>query len=161
MIRLKGTSTLHDWTMAAHDFSGNAVFTFAADHELTSISEFSIRLPVHNLKSESHETEKNAYKVLKDDEYKDILFELKSAQFTASGEASYIILLHGQLTIAGVTHATTLRLSAGINDDGSISCIGSLPLSLSDYDIVRPTFLLGTMKIGEVLVMTYRLLLIR
>src|ERR1051325_9564570 len=81
IIHLSGTSTVRDWTMVAHDFTGNATFTFDDDNELRSVSQFSIRLPVHNLKSESRSTEKGAYKALKDDKYKYITFELHSASF--------------------------------------------------------------------------------
>ncbi|MDP4200539.1 MAG: YceI family protein [Bacteroidota bacterium] len=160
-IDLKGTSTLRDWTMMAHSFTGSALFTFAPDHQLSSVTEFSLRLPVHNLRSESAETQKNAYKALKDDRYKDIVFDLTSAQFIQSGLANYLILLHGHLTIAGVTQPTTLKLSAAINEDGTILCSGSMPVLLSDYDIARPSFLLGAMKIGDVLTLTYRLLLVQ
>lgn len=161
VINLKGTSTLHDWSMTARSFTGTAMLQFAPDHQLSSVSAFSLQLPVHNLKSESRSTEKHAYKALKEDQYKTIQFDLTSADFTSSGSANYILLLHGNLTMAGVTHGTTLKLSAAVNEDGTIGCSGSLPVCLSDYDIERPSFLLGAMKIGDVLTLSYTLLLVR
>jgi polyisoprenoid-binding protein YceI len=159
-IDLSGTSTVRNWTMTAHSFTGSALMTLDDDRELSAISGFTLRLPVHNLKSDSRSTEKGAYKALKDDKYKDIVFELLSAQFKPSGERNYIVLLRGNLTIAGVTRITTLKLNATINDDQSMFCTGSLPVALSDYEISRPSFLLGTMKIGNVLTLSYSLLLI-
>lgn len=161
IIHLNGTSTVRNWTMIAHDFTGSAVFSFDDDNELRSITQFSIRLPVHNLKSDSHVTEKSAYKALKDDKFKYITFELRSAGFKESGTKHYILVLHGDLTIAGVTQPTTLVLYAAMDDDGSILCSGSLPVSLSDYDITRPSMLLGAMKIGDMLALTYHLRLSR
>ncbi len=161
VIHLKGTSALHDWGMTAHSFTANAIFTFAADNQLSSITAFSLRLPVHSLKSESAGMEKNAYKALKDDQYKDIVFELTSARFIKSGFEHYLILLHGNLTMAGVTQPTTLKTSARINEDGTILCSGELPVYMSDYNIERPTYLLGTMKVGDLLVLTYNLLLVK
>jgi polyisoprenoid-binding protein YceI len=160
-INLSGTSTMRNWTMTAHSFTGSAVFAFDADRQLNTIGEFTLRLPVHNLKSESKSTEKGAYKALKDDVYKDIVFELISAQFKPSGDKSYIVMLRGNLTIAGVTRITTLKLNAIVNSDESIFCTGSLPVALSDYEISRPSMLLGAMKIGNVLTLTYSLLLVQ
>ena len=160
VIHLKGTSPLHNWGMTAHSFTGNATFSFLPDSQLSSITVFSLRLPVLNLKSESKGTEKNAYKALKGDEFKDIVFELISAKFKSSGYKHYLILLHGNLTMAGVTQPTTLKTYAAINEDGSISCSGSLPVYLSDYNIERPTYLLGTMKVGDILTLTYSLHLV-
>ena len=164
VINIKGTSPLHDWGMTAHAFTGNATFSFAENKddgssELSAVTEFSLKLPVRNLKSENKGMEKNACKALKEDQYKDIVFELTSARFKASGNRYYLILLHGNLTMAGVTQPTTLKTSARVNEDGTIFCTGSLPIYLSDYNIERPSYLLGTMKVGDVLALNYNLLL--
>jgi polyisoprenoid-binding protein YceI len=161
VIHLKGTSPLHDWGMIAHSFTGSANFSFDANHQLSSITQFSLTLPVHNLISESTGMEKNAYKALKEDKFKYIVFELTSANFIKSGSEHYVILLHGNLTMAGVTQPTTLKSSARINEDGTIMCSGELPVYMSDFNIERPTYLLGTMKVGDLLVLTYNLLLVK
>jgi polyisoprenoid-binding protein YceI len=161
VINLSGTSTLRAWTMTAHDFTGSAVLNFENGDALSSITQFSIRLPVHNLRSDSRMTEKSAYKALKDDKFKYITFDLHSANLKPSGSKNYILLLHGDLTIAGVPQPTTLLLYAAVDDDGSVLCSGSLPISLSEFDIDRPTMLLGAMKIGDKLSLTYHLRLSR
>jgi polyisoprenoid-binding protein YceI len=166
VINIKGTSPLHDWGMTAHSFTGNAKFSFTENKndgssELSAVSGFSLTLPVLNLKSENKGMEKNAYKALKEDQYKDIVFELTSAKFKPSGNRYYLILLHGNLTMAGITQPTTLKTSARVNEDGTIFCTGSLPIYLSDYKIERPSYLLGTMKVGDVLVLNYNLLLVK
>jgi polyisoprenoid-binding protein YceI len=161
VIYLKGTSPLHNWGMVAHSFTGDAKFSFLADNQLSSITGFSLKVPIHNLKSESRSIEKSAYKALREDQYKDIVFDFTSAQFKPSGMNNYLILLRGNMTIAGVTQVTTLKMNAAMNENGSISCSGSLPIYLSDYNIERPTYLLGTMRVGEVLVLTYNLQLVK
>ncbi len=161
VIHLKGTSTLHDWSMTAHEISGDATVNLSADRQLSSITGFSLKLPVHNLKGESSGMEKSTYKALKADKYEFILFDLISARFIKSGSDNYRILLHGNMTIAGVTQATTLNASAAMNTDGTISCTGSLPIYMSDYNIERPTYLLGTMKVGDVLTLTYNLIFVQ
>jgi polyisoprenoid-binding protein YceI len=146
--------------MSAHTFTGAADFNLSADNQLLSISGFSIRLPVYSLKSDSKETEKGAYKALKADTYPNIDFALTSAQFKPSGSDHYMILLRGNLTMAGVTRVAVLRMSGSIHDS-TISCSGSLPLSFSDFDIQRPSFLMGAMKVNNRMVLNYRLELIK
>ncbi|HET6402358.1 MAG TPA: YceI family protein [Candidatus Kapabacteria bacterium] len=161
VLNLKGTSSLRNWGMTTSVFTGTANFTVDSDNQLHSITGFSLNVPVRNLKSTSREIEKDAYKALKADQFENVSFALTSASFIASGYDHYLILLHGNLTMAGVTHATTLRASAAFNADGTISCSGSLPLSFSKYDMARPSFLLGTMKVNDAMTLDYSLLLVQ
>ncbi len=161
VMSLKGSSTLHAWAMTAHAFTGDANFSLSAHHKLSAMNGFSLRLPVHNLKSKSVRTDNNAYKALKADKYKDIVFELTSAKVTSSGSNKYRIVAQGNLTIAGVTQPTTLDASAVVHADGTISCSGAVPVYLADYSIARPTFMLGTMKVDDLTTLTYSLLFVQ
>ena len=161
VMHLKGTSSVRNWGMITRSFAGTASFTLDSDHRLRSITGFSLSVPVHSLKSTSRGIEKDAYTALKADQFDTISFALTSASFIASGYNRYLILLHGNLTMAGVTRATTLHASAAFNSDGTISCRGSLPLSFSNYEMVRPSFLLGTMKVHDAMTLDYSLELIQ
>src|SRR5581483_1046320 len=161
VMNLTGTSAVGKWAMSAHAFTGLADFTLSANNEILSITRFSIQLPVYSLKSDSRETEKGAYKALKADTFQNIVFELTAARFKPSGSQQYIFLLRGNLTIAGVTRIAILRMSAVVHDDGTISCDGSLALSFSDFDIERPSFLLGAMKVSDRMVLDYFLELVK
>ncbi len=161
VINISGTAPLHKWGMTARSFTGNATFRFLADEKLDSITKFSLNLPVYNLKSEDKGIEKSAYKALKADKFGNIAFELTSAKFKSSGFQHYLILLQGNLTIAGVTQETTLKASVRVNEDGTLLCSGSLPIFMSDYNIERPSILLGTLKVSDVLVLNYNLLLVK
>jgi hypothetical protein len=161
VMSLKGSSTLHKWAMTAHAFTGDANFSLSAHHKLSAMNGLSLRLPVHNLKCESAGMEKSAYKALKANKYKDIVFELTSAKVTSSGSNKYRIVAQGNLTIAGVTQPTTLDASAMVHTDGTISCSGSAPVYLKDYNIDPPTFMLGTMKVADLTTLTYSLLFVQ
>jgi polyisoprenoid-binding protein YceI len=161
LMTLAGTSTLHDWTMTAHSFSGSATISLTADNQLSSVAALSLVLPVQNLKSESDGMNSNAYEALKSDKYKDILFKLTSAEITSLAGGKYKIAALGNLTIAGVTKSVTLNTTAMVNANGSISCIGSVPISLSNFGIERPSFMLGTMKVGDAMTLSYNMTLIK
>lgn len=159
-MTLYGTSTLHDWNMVAHTFTGTGTFTVAGN-QLTGLSSLTVTLPIHNLKSEHDGMNDNAYDALKADKNPNITFQLKSATITPSGGNKYQIAALGSLTIAGVSKATTLNTVAVLNADGSISCSGSVPLKLSDFNIDRPSFMLGTMKVGDALTLNYALIFVQ
>ena len=161
VMNLTGTSAVRNWAMSAHTFTGAADFNLSADNQLLSITDFSIQLPVYSLKSDSRETEKGAYKALKADKYQNIVFAFTSAQFKPSGSDHYMILLRGNLSMAGVTRVAVLRMSGSIHADSTISCSGSLPLSFSDFDIQRPSFLMGAMKVNNHMVLNYTLELVK
>ena len=158
-MTLYGSSTLHNWTMDAHTFAVSAQFTIA-DNQLTALNALMVVLPVHNLKSDHSSMDDNAYDALKADKYKDIVFKLTSATVTPHG-SQYQIAASGNLTIAGATKAVTLNTTAVLNADGSISCSGTLPLKLSEFNIDRPSFMLGTMKVGDGLTLNYSLVFVK
>ena len=157
-ITLYGTSTLHNWTMSAHAFTCNAQFNVSADNQLNGLSALSFSLPVHNLKSEHDGMNDNAYETLKAKEHKEITFQLTSARVASTGGNKYQVTALGNLTIAGATKAVTLNTAAVVNADGSVSCSGSLPIKLSEFKIERPSFMLGTMSVGDAMTLNYSLI---
>ncbi len=160
-MTLAGTSTLHNWTMTANSFTANATMSLSSSKQLSSISALSLSLPVHNLKSESDGMNSNAYESLKADRNPNITFRLTSATVTSSGGSKYKITALGNLMIAGVTKPVTLIVLATVNSNGSISCSGTVPILLSNYGIERPSFMLGTMKVGDALTLTYSLIFVQ
>jgi polyisoprenoid-binding protein YceI len=158
---LRGTSAVHNWGMTTHAFTGKATFTISADGQLSAVGGLSLMLPVQNLKSENAGITKKAYKALKADQFENIMFELTSAHFISSGFNRYRIVAYGNLTIAGVTQPTTLNASLVIHDDGTVAFMGVTPLYLSDFNIERPSFLLGAMKVDDVVVLNYTMLFVK
>ncbi len=161
VMTLYGTSTLHDWTMTAHSFISSAQISLSAENELSSISALTMILPVQNLKSEHDGMNDNAYEALKADKFKEIIFKLTSAKIASTGGNKYQLTAIGNLSIAGTTRAVTLNASAIVNADGSVSCSGTVPIKLSEYNIERPSFMLGTMKVGDALTLNYALVLVK
>jgi polyisoprenoid-binding protein YceI len=161
VMTLYGTSTLHNWTMTANVFTANAQISLSSDNQLSSFNALTVTLPIHNLKSESDGMNGNAYDALKADKFPNIVFTLKSATVTPSGGNKYQIAAAGSLSIAGVTKAVTLNAVGVVNADGSVSCSGTVPIKLSDFGIERPSFMLGTMKVGDALTLNYALALVK
>lgn len=147
-IKLSGTSSMHDWDMSAHAFTGEAQFTLAGDdQQLSELNALSFSLPVSNLKSDKSGLDKNAYKALKTDQHKNIDYQLSSASM--STEQKGLIETEGNLTIAGVTKEVAMNVYCVVNKDSTISCTGSEKLKMTDYQVKPPTFMLGAMSTGD------------
>jgi polyisoprenoid-binding protein YceI len=159
-MKLSGTSTLHNWVMSAQNTTGVANFGFKGsdDKELTSLTSLTFSLIVTDLKSGEKGLDKNAYKALKADQYKDIDYKLTSATIMPQSEGKYLIKTKGKLTIAGVTKETNMDVYAVVNNNGSITCTGSDKLNMTDYSVKPPKFFLGAMKTGDEITLNYTLL---
>jgi len=158
-MKLLGTSTLHKWEMDARTVEGEAHFVFkpGKEDEIVSIKSLFFALEVKDLKSDSKGLDKNAYKALKSDEYKDIHYILKSAKVSPEKDGKYLLETHGKLTIAGVTKEIMMDVYCIINKDGTITCTGSDKLNMTDYNVKPPTFMLGAMKTGDAITLDFTL----
>ena len=158
-MKLSGTSTLHNWTMETQTFTGEAQFGFKSGNvQLNSIKSLSFNLNVKDLKSGEKGLDKNAYKALKTDQYKDIVYKLSSAVIMPEKEGRYLIKTRGNLSIAGVTKDVTMDVYAVVNKDGSITCTGSDKLLMTDYQVKPPKFMLGAMKTGDAITLNYTII---
>lgn len=156
-MKLSGTSTLHNWAMNAQNTTGVAQFGFkgTGNTELNSLKSLTFSLLVTDLKSGEKGLDKNAYKALKSDQYKDIDYKLISATIMPKSEGKYLIRTKGKLTIAGVTKNTDMNVYAVVNKNGSITCTGSDKLNMTDYAVKPPKFMLGAMKTGDAITLNY------
>jgi polyisoprenoid-binding protein YceI len=158
-MKLSGTSTLHNWTMNAQNTTGEAQFGFkgTSESQLSTLKSLTFSLIVEDLKSGEKGLDKNAYKALKTDQYKDIDYKLTSATIMPEKDGKYLIKTQGKLTIAGVTREIAMDVFAVVNKDGSITCTGSDKLKMTDYQVKPPKFMLGAMKTGDDITLNYTL----
>ena len=155
-IRLTGTSTLHDWEMKA--VIGTSEASFSVDHndKVTSLSRLSFTLPAKNLKSNHAVMDKNTYKALHADINPNISFVLTSATVTSTGQNNYQLNCSGKLTIAGTTKETDL-VATGKYDpaDKSFTVTGVKKMKMTDYNVKPPKVMLGTIKTGNDIAISY------
>ena len=145
-LRVTGTSTFHDWEMKATAGSCEADFTFNTAGQLTSLTDLSYTVPAESLKSDHTGMDANAYKTLKTKKNPNISFKMTTATVAADGN----IKCQGQLTIAGVTKNVELLAKAVVSNGGkSINVKGSKAISMKDYNMDPPSFMMGAMKTGN------------
>ncbi len=160
VMNLSGTTPVKDWTMTANGLSGEAKICVARGG-LTSVESLVFKLPVHNLKGEVKAMDEDAYEALKAGQHKEIIFKLIDATVSSPTSTHYLVEARGTLTVAGVTRPVTLRMNATMQSDGSVAFTGSQTLKMSDYDVERPSLLFGTIKAGNEMTLTYKLIFIK
>lgn len=161
-MKLNGTSTLHDWEMNAKSATGEAQFMFnsANDKELASLKSLTFKLVVKDLKSDSKGLDKNAYKALKTDEFKDIYYTLSTSTLSPE-KVGYLLKTNGKLTIAGITKDIVMDVHIAVNENNTIGFKGSYKLNMTNYNVKPPTFALGIMKTGDALTLGFDVIYIK
>ncbi|HEY6137688.1 MAG TPA: YceI family protein [Thermoanaerobaculia bacterium] len=155
-VRIEGTSSLHDWKMEGSTILGSiAAPPIEQWTNGTAHSEVSVSIPVTSIKSEHAKMDKLMAEALKADANPAIRYELTSATL-ASRDANPLLSTRGKLTIAGVTREVEMQIAATRQPGNAYVLTGRVPIRMSDYGIKPPTAMLGTIKTGNDVTVTFR-----
>jgi polyisoprenoid-binding protein YceI len=154
-LSVSGTSTMHDWVMKSGTGDCNATFVEDTKGNLTDLTSLNFVVSTKSLKSGKDGMDKNAYKALKTDKSPNITATLKSAEVTTKDNKNYTIKTIIKLTIAGKTMETDLIATAKRINDNSYSVKGEKKISMKDYDVEAPSFMLGAVKTGNDVVLNF------
>ncbi len=156
IIKVLGSSNIHDWTETLSAIESQGDFKFDAEN-LRAVTSFTFSADAKGLKSEHESMNSRTYKTIKADQFPKITFKLNSAIVTAEQKNKYLIKATGDLTIAGATQTVVLNVTAVVNPDNSITCTGAQKIKLTDYKIDPPSFMLGAMKVTNDLTIQFNL----
>lgn len=161
-VLIAGTSTLHDWEMKSDKGHFEAAFILNADNKLTSIHALNFSVPSESLKSGHTMMDNNTYKALNTKAYNSISFVLSSVNITLVDATTYNLKCLGKLTIAGTTRETDLTVNCKWNAaDKSFNCTGAKKIKMTDYNVKPPSVMMGTIKTGDEITITYNLKIIK
>jgi hypothetical protein len=148
-LTVSGTSTLHDWDMKSSAGTFEANFTLNAAGAITAVNALSFTTKADGLKSGHEAMDKNAYKALKVDKAPSITFTSNTATITNLDATDFTVKSTGKLTIAGATLDAEIVATCKVNADKSISVMGSKKISMKEFNMAPPTFMMGTIKTGN------------
>jgi polyisoprenoid-binding protein YceI len=155
-VVVSGTSTLHDWEMKSSKGQFDASILFANDK--MTFSGLSFNFPAESLKSGHSMMDNNTYKALNTSKNPNITFVLTSGNVTSVGANTYELKGIGKLTIAGTTIQTDLVATLKYNPtDKSFTCTGVKKFKMTQYGVKPPTVLMGTIKTGDEISISYNL----
>jgi polyisoprenoid-binding protein YceI len=154
VFSIAGTSTMHDWTMTSSGATYSASLVVNEEGNLIKIDEVVVKLPAESLKSKEKAMDKNAYKSLNTDKYKEITFRLTSSKIAQSK-----ITCTGNLTISGVTKPIEVDVTYE-NRNGTFYFKGSKDIKMTDYKVEPPSFMFGTIKTGDEITISFEVTLV-
>lgn len=152
---IKGTSSLHDWEMISENCSGS--IKMDPSSETLSIADIQVTVEVKSLKSGKKLMDKKTYDALKEDKFPTITYKYeKIGALKVTGTNEYSVTLNGTLTIAGKSKKVPIDVII-TKKNNSISIKGEKPLKMTDFGVVPPTALLGTIKTGDDITIDFNL----
>ncbi len=164
LVRIEGTSTVHDWQVEGHLIGGSAEFgaglpTGPGAQALPSVvdAKVSVFIPVRSLKS----VEKNGspysdpmdeimYGKLLDQTNKRITYTLTSLtlkELPRQVGNPFLCEATGNLCVAGVTNSITMPVTVAPDAAGRIQFAGSAKVKMTDFKITPPSPSLGGISI--------------
>jgi polyisoprenoid-binding protein YceI len=146
--------------MTSASGSCDAELVMGAGNKMSSIKNLSFTIPVKTLKSGHKVMDKNTYKALKTSDFPNIAFVLSRATITQTDSDNYTVNCNGKLTIAGTTHETDLVATGKWKtSDKSFLLNGTKKLKMTDYNVIPPTVMMGTIKTGNAISINFNLTL--
>jgi YceI-like domain len=155
-ITIAGTSTLHEWTMTSSQPHLAAAIETTADGNVAQLKSLILTVQSHSLKSTHNGMNKNAYSALKVDKHKAISFTMTSAIVQKN-----VIQCLGDLSIAGVTKQVSVDATCALTSrKSSLICTGNKALKMSDFQVEAPSFMFGTVKTGDEIILSFNIELV-
>jgi polyisoprenoid-binding protein YceI len=151
-IWFEGTSTVRSFKCSAPKvdavIAGEAN---AAPSELVQAASLSI--PVAQLDCGNGTMNEHMRKALKANENPQIAWKMTSYSVEGANVA-----IDGRLTIAGKENAVEIR-GTGSTENGALKFKGSKQIRMTEYGVKPPSLMLGTMKVGDAITVSFDLLL--
>ncbi len=165
-MTIAGTSTLHDWTCDVPGLEGRFQIEMAesdaADGSSTvpmqGLPAVNVQIPVQQIDCGKDRMNGNLRDALQANAYPTILFSIKSASFDALPDSSgtwFQVDATGELIVAGSRQEVTLDVKGERLDDGRLRFVGETPLKMTDFDVDPPSFMLGAVKTGDEVTVTF------
>jgi polyisoprenoid-binding protein YceI len=155
-VAIRGTSSLHDWEMNLNAF--NSGFQLSQEgSKIKGLDNVTFSCKATDIKSESSLMDRKAYDALKADDFPDIKFSgLSSTGLAAEGKI-FTGNLKGKLNVAGETQDVIIPFNGTFIDSETINIIASTDLNMSSFNITPPTAMLGALKTGDKISVSFSL----
>jgi polyisoprenoid-binding protein YceI len=145
-ILISGTTNVHDWKSRVTLMKGSLIIN--SEKKVQSIS---VEIPVQSIKSEDKEKlmDKKTYEAFNSEKNPTISFHLTEVNDMKITGDNITATLTGNLTMAGNSRKITLKTVGKNPKPGVYQFKGTVPLKMTDFKIKPPTALLGVMRVGD------------
>jgi polyisoprenoid-binding protein YceI len=154
-IIITGTSNLHDWEETVTQFDIALVMKFEKN-EILGIDHVHFNCKSGSISSDYSLMTNKTMDALRTDKYPEIVFTMVSIAKLTSVNGKFSGILTGDLDLAGVTKRINIAFS-GNYENYIIKITAVKDINLNDFKIKPPTAMMGTLKTGENVVISFQL----
>lgn len=148
-MTIAGTSTIHDWESTVNEVQVDGQFMLD-NQKLSDITGLKVTIPVNSIISGRGNTmDKKTWKALEAEEHPNIIYTLNKISKIENTEEEQLLFLNGTVNIAGVEQAIDLEVMGKALENGKMEFAAEKLLNMTEFDIVPPKALFGTLQTGE------------
>lgn len=154
-LTVEGTSSMHAWHCKTDKLNAYVDVDPGYTRDLTKVARpiaaVKVNIVVKTLSCGNSQMDRNMYSTLKADENQLIKYTLTGYDLLngSVSPTSFGAKTTGTLMIAGETRPIDMKISAERQSDGKAVASGEQTLLLSDFGIKAPSFMFGTLKVGN------------
>lgn len=156
-ITFDGTSTVRDWSCqaatitASIDADPGAVA--AVLQAKKAVKAVTLTFPVEKLDCANGTMNGHMRKALNAERHTTMVFTLTG--YELAGASPVTGTLHGTLRLNGVTRPIMLKAQFTEAPTGGLRMVGAYPLTMTQWEVVPPTLMLGTLKVDPVVTVRF------
>lgn len=154
-LTVEGTSSLHAWHCKTNKLNAYVDVDPGYNKDLTKVARpiaaVKVNIVVKTLSCGNSQMDRNMYSTLKADENQLIKYTLTGYDLLTGSvsPSSFTARTNGTLVIAGQEKPIAMKISAERTSDGKAVADGEQTLLLTDFGITPPSFMFGTLKVGN------------
>jgi polyisoprenoid-binding protein YceI len=155
VVTVEGTSSMHDWHCKTDKINAYVDVDPGYTKDLTKVARpiaaVKVNIVVKSLSCGNSQMDRNMYSTLKADENQLIKYTLSGYDLLSGSVSptSFAAKTTGTLLIAGEEKPIQMKISAERTANGQAIATGEQTLLLSDFGIKAPSFMFGTLKVGN------------
>ena len=160
-LSIAGTSNVHDFQCKTNKFSAYIDVDPGYTKDLTKVTRpivsVNVVIAVKSLTCGNKKMDQNMYETLKADKNQIIRYTLSGYDILNGSSAAFAAKTTGTLTILGKEKQVAMKIDATRLNDGKATAEGEETLLMSDFGIKPPSFMFGTMKVGDTIKVKFNL----
>jgi polyisoprenoid-binding protein YceI len=155
VVTVEGTSSMHDWHCKTDKINAYVDVDPGYTKDLTKVARpiaaVKVNIVVKSLSCGNSQMDRNMYSTLKADENQLIKYTVSGYDLLSGSVSptSFAAKTTGTLLIAGEEKPIQMKISAERTANGQAIATGEQTLLLSDFGIKAPSFMFGTLKVGN------------
>ncbi|WP_375772185.1 YceI family protein [Archangium gephyra] len=165
-LAIDGTSTVRDFTckakvVEARFTPGEAGGALVLEQLAGALREVQLEVPTGKLDCANGTMNEHMYGALQLTQHPTIRFRMSGYEVGAAKDGQVPLRIRGELTMAGVTRPIDMVARATSAPEGKLRVQGRYLLRMTDWSVRPPTLMLGTMKVGDSVVVRFDFALAR